>query len=47
MFLPEEMQNAENTKAAVAKEGRKCLLVPSNLTDTAMCKDAIDKHVRE
>lgn len=47
MFLREEMQNAENTKAAVAKEGGKCLLVPSDLTDTAMCKDAIDKHVRE
>ncbi|KFY31872.1 hypothetical protein V493_00723 [Pseudogymnoascus sp. VKM F-4281 (FW-2241)] len=47
VFLPEEMQNAENTKAAVAKEGRKCLLVPSNLTGTAVCKDAIDKHVTE
>ncbi|KFY83942.1 hypothetical protein V498_07874 [Pseudogymnoascus sp. VKM F-4517 (FW-2822)] len=47
VFPPEEMQNAENIKAAVAKEGRKCLLVPGNLTDTAACKDAIDKHVRE
>jgi len=47
VFLPEEKQDAEDTKAAVAKEGKKCLLVAGDLMDNATCKDAVDKHVKE
>jgi len=47
VYLPEEQADAEETKAMVEKEGRKCLLVAGNLMDNAKCKEAVQKHVDE
>jgi NAD(P)-dependent dehydrogenase (short-subunit alcohol dehydrogenase family) len=46
VFLPEEKEDAEDTKKSVEKEGKKCLLVPGDLMDNSKCKDAVDKHVK-
>ncbi|KAF1809857.1 NAD(P)-binding protein [Eremomyces bilateralis CBS 781.70] len=45
VFLPEEKDDAQETKKLVEKEGRECLLVPGNLMDNATCKEAVQKHV--
>jgi len=47
VYLPEEQADAEETKAMVEKEGRKCLLVAGNLMDNAKCKEVVQKHVDE
>ncbi|KAK0649792.1 hypothetical protein B0T16DRAFT_136748 [Cercophora newfieldiana] len=47
VYLPEEHADAEETKAMVEKEGRKCLLVAGDLMDNAKCKEAVQKHVDE
>jgi len=47
VYLPEEQEDAEETKAMVEKEGRKCLLVAGDLMDNAKCKEAVQKHVDE
>ncbi|KFY15650.1 hypothetical protein V492_01847 [Pseudogymnoascus sp. VKM F-4246] len=46
VFLPEEKEDAEDTKKSVEKEGKKCLLVPGNLMENSKCKEAVDKHVK-
>jgi NAD(P)-dependent dehydrogenase (short-subunit alcohol dehydrogenase family) len=40
-----EHQDAEETKAAVEKEGRKCLLIPGDVSDRAFCFDAVRQVV--
>ena len=47
VFLPEEKEDAEDTKKSVEKEGKKCLLVPGDLMENSKCKEAVDKHVKE
>ena len=47
VYLPEEQEDAKNTKKAVEKEGRSCLLVPGNLMDNATCKKAVEEHVKK
>ena len=47
VYLPEEQPDAEETKALVEKEGRRCVLMPGDLTDAAFCKTAIERTVRE
>jgi NAD(P)-dependent dehydrogenase (short-subunit alcohol dehydrogenase family) len=46
-YLSEEQSDAEETKAAVEKEGRRCLLLPGNLTDARLCEELVDKTVSE
>jgi NAD(P)-dependent dehydrogenase (short-subunit alcohol dehydrogenase family) len=46
-YLPEEQSDAEETKRAVEAEGRRCLLVPGDLTDEKFCRDLIDRAVDE
>ncbi|KFY90461.1 hypothetical protein V500_05179 [Pseudogymnoascus sp. VKM F-4518 (FW-2643)] len=46
VFLPEEKEDAEDTKTSVEKEGKKCLLVPGDLMENSKCKEAVDKHVK-
>ncbi|KMU72786.1 oxidoreductase [Coccidioides immitis RMSCC 3703] len=45
VFLPEEQEDANDTKKAVEREGKKCLLVPGNLMNNDNCKKAVDEHV--
>lgn len=47
VYLPEEEEDAKETKRLVEKEGHQCLLVPGNLMDNATCKRAVDKHVEK
>ena len=41
----EETEDARDTKAAVEAEGRKCLLLPGDVSDPSQCKDAVQKTV--
>lgn len=45
VYLPAEQSDAEETKAAVEAEGRKCLLVPGDVKDPKFCRDAVEKTV--
>ncbi|PHH64345.1 hypothetical protein CDD81_4702 [Ophiocordyceps australis] len=45
VYLPDEQQDAEDTKRMVEKEGRQCLLVPGDLMDNKTCQAAVEKHV--
>jgi NAD(P)-dependent dehydrogenase (short-subunit alcohol dehydrogenase family) len=42
-----EHQDAEDTKRAVEKEGRKCLLFPGDVTDRKYCRDTVDRVIIE
>lgn len=44
-YLPEEQSDADETRFAVEKEGRKCLLMPGDLSDEWFCKELIEKTV--
>lgn len=46
-FLAEEQSDAEATKRAVEKEGRRCVLVAGDLTDAAFCKQLVERAVKE
>lgn len=47
VYLPEEQSDAEETKRAVEKEGRKCLLVPGDVRDSKFCRQAVERTVKE
>lgn len=47
VFLPEEQRDAEETMRAVEAEGRRCLLIPGDVTEPAFCKEAVERTVRE
>jgi NAD(P)-dependent dehydrogenase (short-subunit alcohol dehydrogenase family) len=46
VYLPVEQSDAEETKSAVEKEGRKCLLLPGDVTDSAFCRSAVEHTVK-
>jgi len=46
-YLPEEQEDAEDTKKLVEKEGRKCLLLPGDLKDKAYCKNIVEETVQK
>jgi NAD(P)-dependent dehydrogenase (short-subunit alcohol dehydrogenase family) len=43
----EEHADAKQTETAVKKEGRRCLLLPGDVTDRAFCHEAVARTVRE
>jgi NAD(P)-dependent dehydrogenase (short-subunit alcohol dehydrogenase family) len=47
VYLAAEQSDAEETRKAVKKEGRKCLLLPGDVTDAAFCRDAVARTVKE
>ncbi|ROW14039.1 hypothetical protein VPNG_04046 [Cytospora leucostoma] len=47
VYLPEEQEDAEETKKLVEKEGRQCLLIPGDLMENATCKKAVDEHIKK
>ncbi|MFO0889159.1 MAG: SDR family oxidoreductase [Isosphaeraceae bacterium] len=47
IYLAEEQQDAEETRKAVEEEGRKCLLLPGDVTNPDFCQDAVDNTVKE
>jgi NAD(P)-dependent dehydrogenase (short-subunit alcohol dehydrogenase family) len=46
-YLPEEQPDAEETARAVKAEGRRCVLLPGDLTDPAACTAAVDNTVSQ
>lgn len=46
-YLPEEQPDAEETRQAVEAEGRRCVLVPGDLTDERFCRDLVARTVEE
>ena len=40
-------EDAEETKRCIEKEGRKCLLIAGDVKDSAFCKEAVEKTVKE
>jgi len=45
VFLPEEKEDAEDTKKMVEAEGKECLLIPGDLMDNETCRKAVQQHV--
>jgi len=46
-YLPEEQSDAEETKQAVEAAGRRCLLLPGDVTSRAFCDELVERTVRE
>lgn len=46
-YLPEEQADAEVTKQAVEKEGRRCILIPGDVTSRDFCQQAVEGTVRQ
>jgi len=46
-YLPEEEKDAQEVKKAIEAEGRKCLTLPGDLTDSGFCREVIDKTIQE
>lgn len=46
-FLPAEQRDAEETQRQVEKEGRRCLLIPGDVTLPEFCQGAVEKVVQE
>ncbi len=42
-----EHGDAEDTKRAVEKEGRRCILIPGDVADSKFCQAAVDKTISE
>lgn len=47
VYLPAEQPDADETKAAVEKEGRKAILIPGDVTDAEFCRVAVERTVRD
>jgi NAD(P)-dependent dehydrogenase (short-subunit alcohol dehydrogenase family) len=47
IYLPVEQSDAEETREAVEREGRRALLIPGDVKSSAFCRDAVKKTVRE
>ncbi len=46
VYLSED-EDAEETARAVEAEGRRALLIPGDVTDSAFCREAVERTVRE
>jgi NAD(P)-dependent dehydrogenase (short-subunit alcohol dehydrogenase family) len=47
VYLPEEQRDAEETRAAVEAEGKRCLLIPGDVSDSRFCDRAVAQTARE
>jgi NAD(P)-dependent dehydrogenase (short-subunit alcohol dehydrogenase family) len=47
VYLPAEQADAEETRDAVEAEGRRCLLLPGDVTDASFCAEAVERCVSE
>jgi len=45
--LPAEHTDALDTRAAIEREGRRCLIIEGDLTELAFCQDAVARTVKE
>lgn len=47
VYLPAEQKDADVVCKAVHAEGRRCLCIPGDLSDSRFCKEAVERTVRE
>jgi NAD(P)-dependent dehydrogenase (short-subunit alcohol dehydrogenase family) len=47
VYLPEEQVDADQTKEAVEKEGRKCVLIPGDVRTSSFCEQAVETAASE
>src|SRR4051812_1423351 len=47
IYLPEEQQDADETKQAVEKEGRRCMLIPGDVKDASFCRRPVAQTLRK
>ncbi len=47
MYLPQEQSDAEQVRDVVEREGRRCLLLPGDVTDPDFCREAVERTVSE
>ena len=47
VYMRREQPDADETKHAVEAEGRRCVLIPGDLTDPAFCGHVVERTVRE
>jgi NAD(P)-dependent dehydrogenase (short-subunit alcohol dehydrogenase family) len=45
VYLPEEQSDAEETARAVEAEGRRCLLLPGDVSNAAFCRRAVERTI--
>jgi NAD(P)-dependent dehydrogenase (short-subunit alcohol dehydrogenase family) len=46
-YLPEEQPDAEETLRAVEAEGRRCVLIPGDLSEAEFCDELVERAVNE
>jgi NAD(P)-dependent dehydrogenase (short-subunit alcohol dehydrogenase family) len=47
VYLPDEEEDARETKRLVEQEGKECLLLPGNLMDYKTCEYSVKKHMEK
>ncbi|MBV9925466.1 MAG: SDR family oxidoreductase [Acidobacteria bacterium] len=47
VYLQEEQEDAEETRAAVEREGRRALLIPGDVRESSFCQEAVGRTVEE
>ena len=47
IYLPVEQSDAEETRQAVENEGRRCLLIPGDVSDWSFCQRAVQQTIDE
>ena len=47
VFLPEEQSDAEETRAAIEKEGRRAALIAGDLSEAEFCAECVERTVKE
>jgi NAD(P)-dependent dehydrogenase (short-subunit alcohol dehydrogenase family) len=46
-YLPDEQPDADETREAIEAEGRRCVMLPADLTTTEACEDVVERTVEE
>jgi NAD(P)-dependent dehydrogenase (short-subunit alcohol dehydrogenase family) len=47
VFLPEELEDAREVQRSVEALGRRCLLLPADISQAAACKEVVAKTIKE
>jgi NAD(P)-dependent dehydrogenase (short-subunit alcohol dehydrogenase family) len=47
VYLPQEQQDAEDTKKMVEAENQKCHLIPGDLRKYEFCRQAVEEHLQQ
>jgi NAD(P)-dependent dehydrogenase (short-subunit alcohol dehydrogenase family) len=47
VYLPAEESDADETRHAIEKAGRRALLLPGDVTDRGFCREAVERTIKE